>query len=794
MLLLMATIPIPTQAAGPGPTNSARPSAVADTTPPQANLVTPPGPLLTSLNEGFDNIATLAGNGWAFQNNSVPVGTTNWFQGTSVAGGGPFDAYDGAANGYIGANYNNTGNTGTISNWMITPVLDFGSNAALSFFTRKPSPDSYADRLEVRLSTNGASTNVGSTATSVGDFTTALLSVNPTLVLGVYPTTWTQFTANNLPHNGQGRIAFRYFVTGGGSLGTSSDYIGIDRVVYSAGAPEYQVSGTVNGFAASGLVLQLNGANDLPISASGAFTFLPYVTNGGNYSVTVSAQPTNPSQTCSISNGSGTISGANINNVTVACVTNTYTVGGNISGLAGSGMTLQLNGANDLPISASGGFVFPQAVASGGSYAVTVSAQPANPTQTCSVSNGSGIVTSSNITNVAITCVTNTYTVGGNVSGLSGSGLTLQLNGANDLPISASGGFVFPQAAASGGNYTVTVSAQPTNPAQTCSVTNGSGVVTNANVTNITVTCVTNTYTVGGNVSGLAGSGLTLQLNGANDLPISASGGFVFSQTVASGGNYAVTVSAQPANPMQTCSVSNNSGAITNANVTSVTVTCVTNTYTTGGNVSGLAGAGLTLQLNGANDLPISASGGFVFSQTVASGGSYAVTVSAQPTNPAQTCSVTSGNGTITNANVTSAAVNCATNQLPTSITLSTTPNPSAVGQSVTLIAVVSGQNATGTISFYDGLNPVGGCANVPLVGGTATCVTSTLTSGSHSTTASYSGDLSNAPSISNIVTQSVSAVSVVAAVIPTLSPLLLFMLAALIGLIAHTALSRRTR
>jgi len=624
MLLLVAAVPVLATAAAPSGTNSARPSAVADTAPPQANLVPTPGPFVASLNEGFDNITTLATNGWSLQNNSSPLGTTNWFQGTSVVGGGPFDAYDGAANGYIGANYNNTGTTGTISNWMITPVLDFGSAAALSFFTRKAFPDSYADRLEVRLSTNGASTNVGTTATGVGDFATVLVSVNPNLVLGVYPTSWTQFLASSLPHNGQGRIAFRYFVTGGGSSGTASDFIGIDRVVYSAGAAEYQVSGTVNGLAASGLVLQLNGANDLPISASGAFTFLPYVTDGGNYAVTVSVQPTNPTQTCSVSNGSGTISGANINNVTVSCVTNSYTVGGNVAGLSGSGLTLQLNGANNLPISAAGGFVFPQAVASGGNYAVTVSAQPSNPTQICAVSNGSGTVTNANVTNVSVTCVTNSYTVGGNVAGLSGSGLTLQLNGANDLPIASNGTFTFPAA--------------------------------------------------------------------------------------------------------------------------------------------------------------------------LADGSSYSVTASLQPSGPAQTCLLTQGSGSLAGANVTSVAVSCATNQLPTTTTLSSTPNPSMVGQSVTLIAAVSGQNPTGTMSFFDGLNPMAGCASVPLVGGTATCVTSALTSGSHSTTASYSGDLGNAPSISNIVTQTVSAVPVVAAVIPTLSPLLLLMLAAMIGLIAHTALNRRAR
>src|ERR1051325_2621919 len=72
-----------------------------------------------AITENFDNITLLAGNGWSLQNLSSPVGSTNWFQGTNVSAGGPFDSYNGAANSYIAANYNNTGNTGTISNWLM---------------------------------------------------------------------------------------------------------------------------------------------------------------------------------------------------------------------------------------------------------------------------------------------------------------------------------------------------------------------------------------------------------------------------------------------------------------------------------------------------------------------------------------------------------------------------------------------------------------------------------------------------------------------------------------------------
>jgi glucuronoarabinoxylan endo-1,4-beta-xylanase len=83
-----------------------------------------------------------------------------------------------------------------------------------------------------------------------------------------------------------------------------------------------------------------------------------------------------------------------------------------------------------------------------------------------------------------------TYTVGGSVSGLSGSGLVLQDNGGNNLMVAANAtSFTFSTALASGTPYSVTVLTQPSDPAQNCSVTNGSGTVASANVTSVQVTC-----------------------------------------------------------------------------------------------------------------------------------------------------------------------------------------------------------------------------------------------------------------------------------------------------------------
>ena len=257
------------------------------------------------------------------------------------------------------------------------------------------------------------------------------------------------------------------------------------------------------------------------------------------------------------------------------------------------------------------------------------------------------------------------YTIGGSVSGLSGSGLVLQNNGGNNLTIAANGSFTFTTAIASGATYSVTVQTQPSSPTQTCSVTNGSGTA-NANVTNVQVTCAAPTYTIGGSVSGLSGSGLVLQNNGGNNLTVTANGTFTFATAIASGAAYSVTVQTQPSNPTQTCAVTNGSGTA-NANVTNVQVACTTPvpTYTIGGTVTGLSGAGLVLLNNGGGNLTIASDGTFTFATAVNSGSAYNVTVQTQPATPAQTCAITSGSDTAS-ANVTNVAVACTFNNAPT--------------------------------------------------------------------------------------------------------------------------------
>ncbi len=194
---------------------------------------------VTTLTEGFDDFSA---TGWITVNRSTNGSTgQKWIQGDPRK----FNAYSGGDSSYAAADYHSIGRSaeGTISNWLISPELNLTNGGAVIFYTRT-FPSDYADRLQVRLSRDGASTNVGLSPSSVGSFKEVLLTINPTLDLpdendeGGYPDSgWTQYTISVPPGGSSGRIAFRYFVTDAGSTGTNSNYIGIDEFSFESVLP-----------------------------------------------------------------------------------------------------------------------------------------------------------------------------------------------------------------------------------------------------------------------------------------------------------------------------------------------------------------------------------------------------------------------------------------------------------------------------------------------------------------------------------------------------------------------------
>lgn len=199
-----------------------------------ASVLLTPSARAASFAENFDSVAALAGRGWSIVNNSTPGGSTSWFQGDANI----FGAQAGAPDSYAAANFVGAGPGGDISTWLITPVFEMANGASFSFFTRTVDQAIAPDRLEVRLSTNGGSAFAGSGPAGIGDFSQLLLTVNPTLSLTDYPSTWTQYTVtlSGLGATTYGRLGFRYFVP---NTNLNGDYIGIDTFATDATpAPE----------------------------------------------------------------------------------------------------------------------------------------------------------------------------------------------------------------------------------------------------------------------------------------------------------------------------------------------------------------------------------------------------------------------------------------------------------------------------------------------------------------------------------------------------------------------------
>lgn len=202
--------------------------------------------------------------------------------------------------------------------------------------------------------------------------------------------------------------------SGGGCSGTGLCVIEFDQDMAVTAQFEwtYTIGGMVFDLAGSGLVLQNNGEDDLQISADGAFVFDTALPDGSAYDVTVAVQPTKLSQTCTVSNSDGVLAGADVTNVDVTCITNTYTIGGNVLGLAeGNSVVLANNDTDELTVSANEAFTFPQALTDGSAYEVTVLTQPNDPNQTCTVSQGQGNLAGADIDSVEVNCVTDTYLV-----------------------------------------------------------------------------------------------------------------------------------------------------------------------------------------------------------------------------------------------------------------------------------------------------------------------------------------------------------------------------------------------
>jgi hypothetical protein len=390
--------------------------------------------------------------------------------------------------------------------------------------------------------------------------------------------------------------------------------------------------------------------------------------------------------------------------------------GGSVNGLAsGNGVTLT-SGDQSITLGTDGTYRFGR-FPNGTTYLIT--AESVQASQVCDVSNGSGTINGTDVTNIAVTCA-NAYKVTASVSGLpnGATGLVLVLNGSEALPANSNGNHPFALKLKTGQSYSVGIQQAPAN--VSCQLQgSGSGTMGSTDV-NVAVVCASQTGLVNFSVSGLAfGDSMTVRLDSSKFtgnpsadrlVSLNQNGNYGFKRPVDAGADYSVVLATPPL--QHVCMVGNPSGTMT-PDGAMAQISCTPASGKIGVSVTGLSlpdtialrldASGLTGNPPGADRLlQTSTNSNLTFGADVLQGWTYQVSVTNVPSS--HRCEIANSSGTFALPGVPQVEVRCSVSvgQLKVRVVGMTTPDsftlaleqPSPpVGTSETLTITASGDH-----------------------------------------------------------------------------------------------------
>ncbi|TGL88818.1 hypothetical protein EHQ68_08375 [Leptospira congkakensis] len=171
-------------------------------------------------------------------------------------------------------------------------------------------------------------------------------------------------------------------------------YGNINSIIVNCDPLRYTVGGTITGLdGITGLVLtnSVDGSTLNVAVASGSFAFTQTYLDGTTYNVSVTTQPNHPVQNCLTTNGSGTIAGANITDIIIACNSTAFPIEVTAVGIASGTLSIRNNNSELLTISTNGLHRFPTNIITNNTYSLQIVGTPAN--HQCVLSASGGTVT-----------------------------------------------------------------------------------------------------------------------------------------------------------------------------------------------------------------------------------------------------------------------------------------------------------------------------------------------------------------------------------------------------------------
>ena len=186
--------------------------------------------------EEFKDVPGLQATGWMITTYYYLNSGPQWGQGRQgvdkfgVSYGFPAYSYENSKTEYAYISFSGYPGADSLSAWLITPTLTLHDGDKISFYTRGEASGA-TDRLQIRLNPQDASTDVGSSNTSVGRYTLLLHAVNPGAANNGYPVSWTkqELVVSGLGGERSTRLAFRYNPNTSASSGIGIDKLEITR-------------------------------------------------------------------------------------------------------------------------------------------------------------------------------------------------------------------------------------------------------------------------------------------------------------------------------------------------------------------------------------------------------------------------------------------------------------------------------------------------------------------------------------------------------------------------------------
>jgi Bacterial Ig-like domain (group 3)/FG-GAP-like repeat len=325
-----------------------------------------------------------------------------------------------------------------------------------------------------------------------------------------------------------------------------------------------------------------------------------------------------------------------------------------------------------------------------------------------------------------------------------------------------------------GGVATVTTSTLPLGPDPITATYNGDGNF-NSSVATLTqnvakVTPVVTVSTSGASIFGHSVTIIASVPNGPTGTITITSGGVTLgSGTItSSNGTVTITTTVLPAGP--DLITATYGGDTTNNTATGTTTQTVAKASPTETLVSSLNPSNFNQSVTFTATLPTNVTGTVTFTSGTATLGTSTVTNGVATL---ATAALAAGNDTVTatyngdtNNNTATASVPQTVKATPV-VTLTSSTNPSAIGQSVTFTATLP-SGVTGTVTFTSGSTALG---TFSLTGGAATATTSSLPAGNDPITATYNGDGNNdvaTGTLTQIVGKTTPTVSLISSVNPS--------------------------